>query len=187
MTPAEDTADGHAARLRAHLEALEVPWEVGTRPGETVVTLPGERKMKTLVSLLVGERALELRAFVIRNPDENHEAFYRLLLRRALRLPWVGYAVDGDGDVWLTGRVPLAGLDEQLVDELLGAVLAACDEPFNDLLRLGFWTSIRREWAWRVDRGESTANLEAFRAELAAGDRRDGAAGVGGPPDSVGT
>ena len=98
----------------------------------------------------------------------------------------MGYAVDGNGDVWLTGRVPLAGLDEELLDELLGAVLAACDEPFNDLLRLGFWTSIRREWAWRVERGESTANLEAFRAELEASEVADGAAGRPRPPDSVG-
>lgn len=152
--------------LRAHLDALEVPWEQGTRPGETVLTLPGERKLRTVLSLIVRGRALDLRAFVIRNPDENHEAFYRYLLRRALRLPGVGYAVDASGDVYLTGRLPLSGLDEEALDELLGAVLAACDEPFNELLRIGFWTSIRREWAWRVDRGESTANLQAFRSEL---------------------
>lgn len=159
-----DTAD--LTRLRDHLDSLEVPWEQGAREGETVATLPGENKLRTVVSLLLGERALELRAFVIRNPDENHEEFYRYLLRRALRLPGLGYAVDASGDVYLTGRIPLAGVDGTSLDELLGGVLAACDEPFNDLLRLGFWTSIRREWAWRVDRGESTANLEAFRAEL---------------------
>lgn len=159
----------YLARLRAHLEELDVPWEQGAREGETVATLPGERKLRTVVSLLLGERALELRAFVIRNPDENHEEFYRYLLRRALRLPGLGYAVDASGDVYVTGRVPLAGLDEASLDELLGGVLAACDEPFNDLLRLGFWTSIRKEWAWRVDRGESTANLEAFRSELERG------------------
>lgn len=162
------------AQLRAHLDALGVDWEEGTRAGETVVALPGERKLRTVLSLVVGQRALELRAFVIRNPDENHEAVYRYLLRRALRLAGVGYAVDRSGDVYLTGRVPLAGLDEQVLDELLGAVVAACDEPFNELLRLGFWTSIRREWAWRLDRGESTANLEAFRAELEAHDRHEG-------------
>lgn len=154
--------------LRTHLNALELDWEEGTRPAETVVTLPGERKLRTVVSFLEGEQAVELRAFVMRNPDENHEQFYRHLLRLALRLPWVGYAVDPSGDVYVTGRVPRAGLSEEVLDELLGAVLAACDEPFNDLLRIGFWTSIRREWRWRLDRGESTANLEAFRAELEA-------------------
>ena len=31
-------------------------------------------------------------------------------------------------------------------------------------LELGFGSSIRREWAWRVKRGESLANLQAFRS-----------------------
>ena len=156
----------HEERLHTLLDQLGVDHEPGTRDGETVVTLPGERKLKTVLSLLVGDRALTLRAFVIRNPDENHEEVYRYLLARVLRLPGLGYAVDGSGDVYVTGRMPLAGLDEESLDELLGAVLTACDEPFNDLLRLGFWTSIQREWEWRTSRGESTANLEAFRAEL---------------------
>jgi hypothetical protein len=30
------------------------------------------------------------------------------------------------------------------------------------MLRLGFGDSIKREWAWRVKRGESLANLQAF-------------------------
>jgi hypothetical protein len=42
-------------------------------------------------------------------------------------------------------------------------VLTAADEPFNELLALGFLTSMRKEWEWRVDRGESLRNLEAFR------------------------
>ena len=36
------------------------------------------------------------------------------------------------------------------------------DENFDQALRLGFASSIRREWAWRVKRGESLANLQAF-------------------------
>ena len=36
------------------------------------------------------------------------------------------------------------------------------DGTFNQLLELGFGSSIRREWAWRVKRGESLANLQAF-------------------------
>jgi hypothetical protein len=32
------------------------------------------------------------------------------------------------------------------------------------MLEIGFGTSIRREWEWRVKRGESLRNLEAFAA-----------------------
>ncbi len=45
---------------------------------------------------------------------------------------------------------------------MLGQVLEAVDADFNTLLELGFSLSIQREWAWRVSRGESLKNLEAF-------------------------
>jgi hypothetical protein len=137
--------------------------EAGPRPGEHVVQLPGEAKLRTTVSILVGERALSVSAFVIRNPDENHAQFYRWLLSRNPRLPGIAFALDRSGDVFLIGRLPLEGVTERTFDELLGAVLTASDSSFNELLALGFLSSMRREWAWRVDRGESTRNLDAFR------------------------
>ena len=45
---------------------------------------------------------------------------------------------------------------------MLGAVATTADDSFNVILELGFADSIRREWAWRRSRGESTANLAAF-------------------------
>ena len=41
-------------------------------------------------------------------------------------------------------------------------VSKAVDGDFNTLLELGFRTSIRKEWEWRVSRGESLKNLRAF-------------------------
>jgi len=49
---------------------------------------------------------------------------------------------------------------------VLGAVLTYADESFNTILELGFATSIRREYEWRLARGESTRNLDAFRGWL---------------------
>lgn len=154
--------------LRGHLDALDIAWEEGTRVGETVLALPGERKLKTVVSLLVRRRAVRLRAFVVRNPDENHAGVYAFLLRRNLRLPGVSYAIDASGDVYLVGQFSIDQISVEMLDELLGAVLVACDEPFNELLALGFLSAMRTEWAWRTSRGESTANLEAFRSLLDA-------------------
>ena len=56
----------------------------------------------------------------------------------------------------------LASVTADEIDRVLGQVLEAVDADFNTLLELGFSTSIRREWAWRVSRGESLKNLEAF-------------------------
>jgi hypothetical protein len=149
--------------VEEYLDESGLEWERGARDGELVVTLPGERKLRTVASVVCGDQALSVSAFVVRNPDENHAEVYRFLLRRNLRLPGVAYAVDRSGDVYVTSRVPAAGVDADYLDQLLGVVLTAADEPFNELLALGFLTSMRKEWEWRVDRGESLRNLEAFR------------------------
>lgn len=159
-------ADELRVLIPGFLEECALDWELGARDGEFVVSLPGDKKLKTVVSLVVTGDLLIVSAFVIRNPDENHAAFYRYLLRRNLRLPGLAYAVDRAGDVFITGRVPARMVDLAYLDQLLGVVLEAADTPFNDLLALGFLTSMRKEWDWRVSRGESLANLEAFRALL---------------------
>jgi hypothetical protein len=127
-----------------------------------VVTLPGTHKLKTACNLIVGEHALRIEAFVMRHPDEKHEELWAWLLRRNARMYGVGFSIDAAGDVYLTGRVTLKGLDEDELDRLLGAVLTYADESFDSMLEIGFGSSIRREWEWRVKRGESLANLQAF-------------------------
>ncbi len=155
-----------AGVVRAFLDESGLEWEAGARDDELVVSLPGEKKLTAVVSLVCGDAALSVSAFVVRNPDENHEAVYRFLLSRNLRLPGLAYSVDRSGDVFVTGRVPSAGVDATYLDQLLGVVLSAVDEPFNELLVLGFLGSMRKEWEWRVSRGESLRNLEAFRPIL---------------------
>ena len=66
------------------------------------------------------------------------------------------------------------------LDRLLGSVLTYADESFNTILELGFATSIRKEWAWRNLRGESTRNLEAFKGWLDSGGEQDGGEGEHG-------
>lgn len=139
----------------------ELDWE-SPRPGSYVVKLPGTRKLSTTVSLIVGRHSLSLNAFVIRHPDENEEGVQRWLLERNLKLYGVSYAVDRLGDVYLVGKLPLAAVTAEEIDRLLGSVLEAADGSFNTLLELGFASSIRKEYAWRVSRGESTRNLDAF-------------------------
>jgi hypothetical protein len=127
-----------------------------------VIVLPGQAKLRTTVSLSVGPQALVINAFVARHPDENAQAVYRWLLQQNTRLFGIAFALDSLGDIYLVGRIPVAGLAAADLDRLLGSVLHASDESFNAILRLGFAGAIRRERAWRESRGESTANLEAF-------------------------
>ena len=153
--------DRAIGEIRAELSQLGLDWSE-TAPGLFSVNLPGTRKLVTECALEVGTHSLNLRAFVARNPDENHVGVYRWLLERNLKLHGICFALDALGDIYLTGRMPVELVTRADVDRLLGAIAAAADDSFNVILELGFAESIRKEWAWRRARGESTANLAAF-------------------------
>ncbi|WP_328937999.1 YbjN domain-containing protein [Streptomyces tauricus] len=157
-TKAAERATG---TVEEFLKGAELEWE-SPESGHFVVKLPGTRKLSTTVSLIVGRHSLSLNAFVIRHPDENEGGVHRWLLERNLKLYGVGYAVDPLGDIYVAGKLPLAAVTADEVDRLLGSVLEAADGSFNTLLELGFASAIRKEYAWRVSRGESTRNLDAF-------------------------
>jgi hypothetical protein len=74
----------------------------------------------------------------------------------------VHFALDSVGDVYLVGRLPLDAITTGEVDRLLGCVLSYADDTFDQALMIGFASAIRKEYAWRVKRGESLANLQAF-------------------------
>jgi Putative bacterial sensory transduction regulator len=132
------------------------------RPGAYLVKLPGQHKLATMTWLIAREHSLHVEAFFCRRPDENHEEFYRFLLRKNGGMYGVGFALDSIGDVYLVGRLPLSAVTPEEIDRILGCVLTYSDENFDRALELGFAGSIQREWDWRVKRGESLANLQAF-------------------------
>ena len=148
--------------IRAYLDEAEVSYEEGS-VGVFTVSLPGRNRLNTVASLVVGDHTLTTNAFVMRHPDADPRSLHQWLLERNRKLNAVYYAIDQFGDVYLVGRLPLGAVSPANLDALLGAVLEYADGDFNTMLELGFADSIRAEWRWRLARGESTANLEAFR------------------------
>jgi hypothetical protein len=148
-------------RLGEILTELEVGFE-SPQPGAFLVKLEGQHKLATMTWLIAQPHSLHVEAFFCRQPDENHAEFYRYLLERSSRMYGVHFALDPVGDVYLVGRLPLGAISVPEIDRLLGCVLTYSDENFDQALMLGFASSIRREWAWRTDRGLSVANLRAF-------------------------
>ena len=165
MTGAQERA---AEVIREVLREGELDWQEATE-GVFDVVLPGQRKLQTPVRLEVGPHALTVHAFVCRKPDENFEGVYRWLLERNMRMYGLAFALDAVGDIFLDARLPLGVVTPEEVDRLLGSALTYADESFNTILELGFATSIRKEWEWRIANGESTANLDAFRGWLEPG------------------
>ena len=144
----------YAGALQDALGRLGLEFEA-PRPGSCLVALRGEHKLATMTWLIAGTHSLHVEAFFCRQPDENHAEFYRFLLERGGRMYGVHFALDPVGDVYLVGRLPLAAIAPEEIDRLLGCVLTYSDETFDQALMLGFASAIRKEYAWRLKRGES--------------------------------
>ncbi|WOC11740.1 type III secretion system chaperone family protein [Gordonia sp. MP11Mi] len=156
----------YTATLRAALDESGIEYtrksSGGAKSEHLVVELPGEKKLKTTVLLTAGMHGVRVEAFVCRRADEELEAVYRYLLKRNRRLYGVAYTIDNAGDIYLVGRISADAVSRDEIDRVLGQVLEAADGDFNQILEIGFLTSIKREWAWRSARGEPMKNLEAF-------------------------
>ena len=127
-----------------------------------LVTLPGVSKQQTHCALVIGDHSLSINACVIRKAEEDKVGVYEYLLKKNAGMYSIAFAVNELGDIYLVGRLPLEAVSEREIDRILGEVLQYADSSFNPLLELGFSSAIRREWAWRVSRGGSLANLKAF-------------------------
>ena len=113
--------------------------------------------------LVVGPHSLTVNAFVIRHPDENADDVHRWLLQHNARHPASPFGVDPLGDVYVVGQLPLTARHRRRGRP---AARTRCSTSptrrSTPCSSSASRTSIRREWEWRVSRGESLANLQAF-------------------------
>ena len=150
-----------AVVIEEFLDSHDLEYE-GKAGNTFLITLPGEKKLQTHCALIIGDHSLSINAFVIRKPDENVAAVHAWCMAKNAGMYGIAFATNELGDIFLVGRLPLSAVTDREIDRLIGAVLQYSDSSFNPLLELGFANAIRREWAWRVSRGESLANLDAF-------------------------
>lgn len=135
--------------LTAALDDLELSYE-RVQEGAFLVRLEGEHKLATMTWLVVQDFSLLVEAFFMRKPAENEGGTYGFLLGRNARTYAVHFSVDRLGDIYLTGRFPLAAINADEVDRILGSVRTYADENFDPALLLGFRGAIERERTWRA-------------------------------------
>lgn len=134
------------------LSAAALEWTV-VGDDRWLTMLEGHWKRTIPVLLDLGDRRLTVTSLFSGVPDEGHEEVYRILLQRNQRPGPVHFALDDEGDLILTGAIPLAAVDAEVFDELLGQVLTVSDETFNQVLRTGFASYLEAEQRWRAKAG----------------------------------
>ena len=110
-------------------EAGEVRW---------YVRMAGEEKDHITIWLTLGQRTLRYEAYVLPAPEENVAEVYEMALRRNERLVGAHFAIGVEDAIFLRGELPLAALDEDELDRIVGSIYAYVEQCFRGLLRLGF-------------------------------------------------
>lgn len=144
-----DEAERVRAVVTDGLEAVDL--EAEQVSSDTWMTmLEGEWKRTIPVMLRVDDRHLHVQSLLCPDPDDGHEDVYRFLLQRNQKKLPIHFALDDEGDVVMTGDIPLTSVDATSFDRLLGVILTTADEVFNTVLRKGFSEYIAAEQRWRA-------------------------------------
>ncbi|MCU1353130.1 MAG: hypothetical protein JWM05_2339 [Acidimicrobiales bacterium] len=110
--------------------------EPGTR--RWFVRLRGEEKDTFTIWFTLRERTLHYETYVMPAPEENHQDFFEHLLRRNLKLYGAAFTIGDEDAVFLVGQLPVAAIDEDELDRILGSMYAYVERFFRPALRIGY-------------------------------------------------
>ena len=74
----------------------------------------------------------------MRGPRGGAAALHEVLLRKNLGTSRVHFCLDGDGDVVLVARLPLAAAGAEELEAVLGEMLGLSEQSFEALVHLGY-------------------------------------------------
>ena len=126
------------AEFEAILRSQEHAEVTPLSDGAWLVSMAGHVRQKINVAAVQRPDRVSFYFFMVRAPRENHETFYRALLRKNLRSFAMKYCLDGDGDVWLVAELPIRGFDSEELDRMLGVFYQESESAFEALVHLGY-------------------------------------------------
>jgi Putative bacterial sensory transduction regulator len=102
------------------------------------VRMQGDEKDFITVWLTIGQRTLRYETYVMPAPEENHTDFFEHALRRNEKIVGAHFSIGGEDALFLRGELPLAALNEEELDRVIGTMWATVEQCFRPLLRIGF-------------------------------------------------
>ncbi|MDX6645986.1 MAG: hypothetical protein QOK40_1713 [Miltoncostaeaceae bacterium] len=126
-----------SARIGRYLDEIGAEAE-RSGPRQWAVRVPSTKRGSVAVGVACGDRTLTLHAFFMRAPDRNHERVHERLLRKHLATYAWRFALDDLGDLFLVAQTPLACVDADELDRLLGTLSTYVDEVYEGVVREGF-------------------------------------------------
>lgn len=107
------------------------------------VRLSGEEKQVTTVWFHLRQRTLHYESQFMPQPEENREELFELLLRLNVRLFGMRFAIGDEDAIYLEGQMPLAAVDEDMLDHLIGSTYQYTEQWFRPCMRIGYRSKFR--------------------------------------------
>ena len=102
------------------------------------IRLAGEEKEFVTVWLTLRQRTLHHEAQFMPAPESNVEKTFEYLLRRNASLRSMSFSLGPEDAIYLVGEIPVATVDEDELDRVIGSCLAYVDECFPTAMAIGF-------------------------------------------------
>lgn len=115
----------------------DVVW-AGEYEGRLGVRMAQSVRDFTTVWFDVGDLTVGYEAYVAPPPPHGAEEVYRQCLVRNRSWWRVHFGLDAEGGLVLVGRSALEGLDESVLDAVLGSIYEAVELSFRAILQAGF-------------------------------------------------
>ena len=128
-----------------------------------VATVAGVNRKTISFVISLNQYSMKVEAFVARRPEDNREQVFEWLLEQNQKLRLTKFTLDRLGDIYLAASLPIEAVTADILDAVIGELVATTDQSFNAILKMGFSTAIEREYVWRTSRGLDTTNLDALR------------------------
>ena len=134
--------DGWTARQRDEETAIvAVDYEPEFR--RWYVRMRGEDKAFITVWLTLRERSLHYETYFMPAPEENLEQCFEFLLRLNMRMVNMSFAIGLEDAVYLVGQMPFDDVDEDALDEIIGASYAYSEQYFRPAMTIGYASKFR--------------------------------------------
>ena len=114
-----------------------VVW-AGEFEGKLGIRMAQESRDFTTLWFDVGQRTVGLEAYLLPPPPHDRAEVHRQALIRNWRSWPVWIATDKNGDLYVLGRIPIESLDEDTLDQAVGATYELVDLAFQPMVRAGF-------------------------------------------------
>lgn len=102
------------------------------------VRVTGEERDAFTIRYHLRQRTLHYETYFMPAPEENHEQLYRHLLGRNLKLYGASFAIGAEDAVYLVGQLPLALINPDELDRVLGSLYIWMEQFFRPAMRIGF-------------------------------------------------